>query len=84
MDRADIHREFLALLLGLRDDRKIGQVRLVSRLYNDELLGGAASDTTYVFIPDLHLVSAAAERRYKYGFRKLTPKRGLEPRLGAA
>jgi UDP-2,3-diacylglucosamine pyrophosphatase LpxH len=75
MDRADIHREFLTLLLGLRDDRKIRQVRIVARLYNDELLGGDSTATTYVFLPDLHLVSAAAERRYRYGFRKLTPQR---------
>jgi hypothetical protein len=74
MDRAGIHRQFLATLLGLREDRKIRRVRLVSRLYNDELLGGDSSATTCVFIPDLHLVSAAAERLYKYGFRKLTPK----------
>jgi len=75
MDRATIHREFLTVLLALRDDRKIRQVRLVSRLYNDELLGGSSSATTYVFIPDLHLVSGVAERRYKYGFRRLTPRR---------
>jgi hypothetical protein len=46
MSRTDIHREFLALLLGLRDDRKIRQVRIVARLYNDELLGGDSTATT--------------------------------------
>jgi UDP-2,3-diacylglucosamine pyrophosphatase LpxH len=73
MNRQAIHRRFLEMLLALRGEGLVTGVRLVARLYHDELLGGASVANTYVFIPDLHLVTATAQRRYRYGFTQLRP-----------
>lgn len=78
MNRQDIHRGFLARLLALRDeDELVRHVRLVARLYHDEWLGGADVDNAFVFIPDLHLTSARAEKAFQYGFRKLRRGRNV-------
>ncbi|MFQ5848710.1 MAG: hypothetical protein ACE5IQ_13700 [Candidatus Methylomirabilales bacterium] len=74
MTRAQIHRGILRRLLSLRG-RVVGSVRLVSRLYNDELLGGDSVTRTFLFFPDLHLLSQPGERDYRYGFRRLKGSR---------
>jgi len=64
------HKEILKALLDLKPD-SVDRVWLVSRLNNPALLGGTSSATAYVFFPDLHVISDAAEKRFKYGFRKM-------------
>lgn len=70
MTRQEIHRDLLRRLLALRG-RHIDRVRLVARLYNDELLGGDSPVRTFVFFPDLHLLSRPGQEKYRYGFQRL-------------
>lgn len=74
MDREEIHRDILKRLLSLRGD-VVSKVRLVSRLYNDELLGGTSTASTYFFIPDLHLVSREADDTYRFTYHRLESTR---------
>jgi UDP-2,3-diacylglucosamine pyrophosphatase LpxH len=77
MNREEIHRAILSRLLALRGD-VVERVRLVARLFNDELLGVRSAARTYLFIPDLHLVSRAADEAYQYTFRKLESGRFIQ------
>jgi hypothetical protein len=71
------HKAILKLLLDLKPDH-VEKVWLVSRLNNPALLGGGGVATAYVFIPDLHVISHAAEARYKYGFGKMGDGRPVD------
>ena len=77
MNREEIHRDILRRLLALKED-VVARVRLVARLFNDELLGSRSVARTYLFIPDLHLVSKAADKEYQYTFLKLEPDRFMQ------
>lgn len=77
MSREKIHRGILRCLLSLRG-RSVERVRLVSRLYNDELLGGDSIAPTFLFFPDLHLLSQRGEQRYRYGFQRLKKNRHVK------
>ena len=77
MDRQDLHRSFLRYLLTLRDDC-VQQVRLVTRLCHDALLGGDHAERTFVFLPDLHLLSRGAEAQYHYSFHAIEPGRFVQ------
>ena len=77
MDRQDLHRNFLHHLLTLRDDC-VQQVRLVTRLCHDALLGGDHAERTFVFLPDLHLLSRGAEAQYHYSFHAIEPGRFVQ------
>lgn len=66
----DLHRALLARLLSLRP-KLVRRVRLVARLYNDKLLGGDSTRRVFVFVPDLHLMSATGDERFRYGFRRI-------------
>ena len=74
MNREKIHRGILRCLLSLRG-RSVERVRLVSRFYNAELLGGDSVTHTFLFIPDLHLLSQRGEQRFRYGFQRLKKNR---------
>ena len=67
LTRGEVHRLVLEKLLALRGEC-VQEVRLVSRLYNDELLGGDATNDVFFFVPDLHLVTAAGDASFRYGF----------------
>lgn len=77
MTRQEIHRDLLRRLLALRG-RQVDRVRLVSRLYNDELLGGDSPARTFVFFPDLHLLSKSGQEKYRYGFQRLEQDRYVQ------
>jgi len=77
MDSQQLHRSFLRHLLSLRDDC-VQQVRLVSRLCDDALFGDVPAERLFVFLPDLHLLSRAAEAQYRYGFHTLEPGRFVQ------
>lgn len=78
MNPKQIHRGILGRLLSLKRDRYVAQVRLVARLHDARLLGGKSVRPILFFIPDLHLMTKAGDRRYRYSFRKLDPKRYLK------
>src|SRR5580692_3932927 len=55
-----MHDQLLEALLA------VANVRLVAA-YTDDQLGFPSSDSIQVFIPDLHLLSAARRAHYEYG-----------------
>lgn len=75
MERLEVHRRLLETLFALRAAGRISQVRLVARLYEDNLLGGASTNEAFVFLPDLHLMSAESQKRFQYGINQLAPGR---------
>jgi UDP-2,3-diacylglucosamine pyrophosphatase LpxH len=77
MNREEIHRDILRRLLALKGE-VVERIRLVARLFNDELLGVRSVARIYLFIPDLHLVSRPADEAYQYTFLKLEPDRFIQ------
>jgi hypothetical protein len=72
MDRKQVHRLVVERVLQLRGP-SIAGLRLVSRLYNDELVGSADVRDVYFFLPDLHLLTHTTEACFRYGFLKAQP-----------
>lgn len=79
MDREEIHGSILKRLLAMRPD-VIQRVRLVARLCNSDLLGGKSVRRTFLFVPDLHLMSKEGDRAYKYGFQRLDKDQAINRR----
>lgn len=77
MNREQIHRAIVRRLLSLRGDC-VERIRLIARLYNDELLGGDSPARTFLFFPDLHLLSAQGRQKYRYGFERLEGDRYVQ------
>src|SRR5262245_60550982 len=71
MDRAQVHREFLKCLMA-EVGKTVGRVRLLSRLYNDELLGGDSASRAFVFLPDFHVLSELGASKYAFHFLRST------------
>lgn len=71
MDRETIHATILDALLGLQAGGKASAIRIVARLYNDELLGGDDVSPVFLFVPDMHWMSRAGDAKYRYGFARL-------------
>lgn len=69
-DREALHQALLGRLLAMRP-AAVARVRLVARLYNDQLLGGGSTQRVFVFLPDMHMMSAAGDARFRYGFRRI-------------
>ncbi len=77
MTAEEVHREIVARLLSLREGPNpvVARVRVLSRLYREDLLGGDATSRVFAFFPDLHLMSREGDADYRYGFRRLDPAR---------
>jgi UDP-2,3-diacylglucosamine pyrophosphatase LpxH len=60
------HEEIVAALLTALEPLN-GQVRLLGRLC-DPLINNGSDKETYLFIPDLHLLTPDRQAQYKYGF----------------
>lgn len=77
MNRTELHRAILRALLGLRP-ASVSRVRLVSRLYNDEILGGDSTRRFFVFLPDLHVISAERSSKFRFGFDRIHDTRWID------
>ena len=72
LTRKEVHRLVVEKILQLRP-KTVAALRLISRLYNDELVGSSDVRDVYFLLPDLHLLTKATETGYRYGFLKVQP-----------
>lgn len=72
LTRKEVHHLVVEKILQLRP-KTVAALRLISRLYNDELVGSSDVRDVYFLLPDLHLLTKATETGYRYGFLKVQP-----------
>lgn len=76
MKAAELHRLVLERLSELVPSVAV-RLRLVSRYVDPAVADASDAGELYLFLPDLHLLSAAGEKHFRYGFRRLSEERWL-------